>query len=206
MKRTIFVLILMSLSLLFNVILFKLYKKTDNELGIEKNNRIAYESLVNETQADNRVLRLKLSDLRHSYDKSVQTIDSVRKVLNIKDKELKQASLNKTEIHDTTVVKVEVKNDCSFNTVIKHNDLTISTISMDSIGNLTEILDINNDQYIYIYRRKEYRNKYRNKKFSDFWIRLFHFDFKKDEIYRHEQFNTNDLIETKETRLIVIDE
>lgn len=204
MKRSIFVLILISLLLISNVVCFKAWKHADNELGIEKNNRIAYEQIINGINNDKRVLSLKLSDLKASNDKMIQTIDSTRKVLKIKDKALQQAILNKTIINDTIKDTVTLDKDCSFNIALKPNPETTSIIKLDSIGNITNILHIENNQILYILEDKVYRNIYDEKRFKDFWKRLIRFDFKKDKIEKYEIVNSNNLIKTEETRVVKI--
>ena len=204
MKRSIFILILVSLLLVGNVMLFKAWKRADNELGMEKNNRIAYEQIVSGITDEKRVLSLKLNDLKASNDKMIQTIDSTKKVLKIKDKALQQAILNKTIINDTIRDTVILGTNCSFNITLKPNPETTSIIKLDSIGNITNILHIENSQILYVLEDKVYRNVYDEKRFKDFWKRLIRFDFKKDRIEKYEIVNSNDLIKTEETRVVKI--
>ena len=64
---------------------------------------IVYESLLAAgSMAENRVLELKLGDLKHSNDSLVQEILKSKEPLKIKDKQLKQLLSVSTAINDTT--------------------------------------------------------------------------------------------------------
>ena len=89
----------------------------------------------------------------------------------------------------------EILKDTTYSDSIKYNDLTTVnyTIGKDtvSIG-----LDIRNTQYLYIYKRKEYKNK------KNFLLRLITFDWKKITKYKYEILNTNDLLKTSDVRVV----
>ena len=82
-----------------------------------------------------------------------------------------------------------------YNDSIKYNNLTTVyyTIGKDtvSIG-----LKLENDQYLYVYTTKEYKNK------KSFIKRLFTFDFKKVTKTKYEIYNTNDLIKSSDVRVV----
>ena len=109
--------------------------------------------------------------------------------------ELKQASTVKTEIvHDTTVI---VKSP-DFELVIKPNSLTSIIINKkDSL--LTHKLNIENVQTLFVTQERVYRRKYKN-----WFARLIHFDFKKKTQLDYQIHNSNDIINTKDTKLIEI--
>lgn len=191
------------LSLLFIILipitmgLRRKVKKQDIAIGYLTNNLEQYQSLAGNFQNDNRVLQLTARDFKYSNDSLLKQIDKYKKELKIKDKELKSVSSVQTVIRDTLTqtVPVEQKN---FEVELKPNDLTSVVVSRkDSI--LTAILDIQNEQIVYISQKKEWRNKYKN-----FFQRLFHFDFKKDRVSRYKIQNTNDLIRVTNTRIINI--
>lgn len=191
------------LSLLFIILipittgLRRKVKKQDIAIGYLTNNLEQYQSLAGNFQNDNRVLQLTARDFKYSNDSLLKQIDKYKKELKIKDKELKSVSSVQTVIRDTLTqtVPVEQKN---FEVELKPNDLTSVIVSRkDSI--LTAILDIQNEQIVYISQKKEWRNKYKN-----FFQRLFHFDFKKDRVSRYKIQNTNDLIRVTNTRIINI--
>ena len=178
-----------------------LYNKTkaqDAEIAMLTNNVKQYESLAGGLTKDNRVLELKLGDLSHSNDSLVQMLDSTRKVLKIKDKQLKMAMSMSTVIRDTTIVELPDTVNCNFNETLKPNALT--TYKISRVGNkLEHIAEIFNVQDLFVITNKEYRRQYKN-----FFIRLFHLDFKKDEINRYKIVNTNLSITVLDTRIINI--
>ena len=93
-----------------------LYNKTkaqDAEIAMLTNNVKQYESLAGGLTKDNRVLELKLGDLSHSNDSLVQMLDSTRKVLKIKDKQLKMAMSMSTVIRDTSYVTLSDTVNCN---------------------------------------------------------------------------------------------
>ena len=57
-------------------------------------------------------------------------------------------------------------------------------------------LNLQNTQYLYIYNKREYKNK------KSFLRRLFTFDWKKVNKYKYEIVNTNDLLKTSEVRVV----
>ena len=180
-----------------------LYNKTkaqDIEIGRLMNNVKQYESLAGSLTADNRVLELKLGDLSHSNDSLVQKLDSTRKALKIKDKQLKMAMTMSTEIKDSSTVILPDTVSCDFTKVIKPNPLT--TYKISRVGNkLEHIAEIFNVQQLFVYTSKEYRRQYKN-----IIVRLLHLDFKKDAINRYNIVNTNPSITVLDTRVINITE
>lgn len=172
-------------------------KRLDKELSIALNNSRQYESLLNQHKNDNRVLQLTINDFKNSNDSLINVIDNQRKKLSIKDKELEKAMSVKTVLRDTITQIIPVK-EKNFLVELKPNQLTTIKIQrVDSM--LTCIPEIYNTQDLFIYSRKEYRNKRKN-----FFDRLIHFDFKKDKIERYQIINTNNLIQVEDTRIINI--
>ena len=181
-------------------------KKQDTEIGSLTNNVRAYEDL----KSNNRVLQLKLSDLKNSNDKMIQSLDSTRNALKLAKKDLKQASAIKTSINTEFTDKIKrdsikIKADstiinCDFTFKKELNAET--SIDINVIGDSIKVkLDIENIQYLFVYSKKEWRNHRKN------WFdRLFHWDWKKDLIFRYEIENSNDLIKIEDTRIINIKE
>lgn len=91
---------------------------------------------------------------------------------------------------------VLVSDSCSFKKRFKPNDLTLLDISLAK-DTLEYVLQIHNDQYLFVYTSREYKNK--NKKF---FKRLTTFDWKKTTYYRYEIVNTNNLIKVGSTRVV----
>lgn len=141
----------------------------------------------------NRVLQFTLDDYKETNDSLITEIKATQKKLKIKEKELRQTQMQKQEIkHDTTVI---VKSN-DFELVIKPNSLTSIIINkQDSL--LTHQLDIKNTQTLYVTNKRVYRNSYKN-----WFVRLFHFDFKKKNDFRYQIHNSNDLIEITDSRMI----
>lgn len=179
-------------------VLYNKVQKQDNEIGRLYNNVKQYESLASSMYAENRVLELKLSDFSHSNDSLVQMLDSTRKVLKIKDKQLKMAMTMSTVLKDTSEVVLPDTINCDFNETLKPNALT--TYKISRVGNkLSHIAEIFNVQDLFVITNKEYRRQYKN-----FIVRLFHLDFKRDEINRYKIVNTNPSITVLDTRVINI--
>ena len=159
------------------------------------NNCLYYQSLSDSTVQNNKILQLTIDDITNSNDSLIKEIELQRKQLNIKKKEVQQATIQSQTINvDTTII---VHND-DFTIDIKPNELTSILISRkDSI--LSAKLEINNSQTIFITQKKEYKRKYKN------WLtRLLHLDFKKINSRQYQIVNSNDLIKTKDVRIIEI--
>lgn len=169
-------------------------KKLDKELAAVTNNYQYYESLAGSKDKQNRVLQLTVDQLNTSKDSLIQAVNEAKKKLKIKDKDLSSAHVINTETKDTTTVTITKEVD--FTKELKLNSLTTITVSRkDSV--LTTILDLKNQQILFIEEKKEYRNQYKNG-----WKRFWHFDFKKDRIKRYQITNSNDLIKVTDTRVV----
>lgn len=141
-----------------------------------------------------------MNKLKEYNDKLVRQIDSVRKKKGIKSKEIQTAATQKQFIHVNkskgvggdiiTIIK-----DSTYKDSIQYNNLTkvYYTIGKDSV-NIK--LNVDNTQYLYIYKHKEYKNK------KNFFQRLFTLDWKKIQRYKYKIVNTNDLIKEDSVRVI----
>lgn len=172
-------------------------EKLNKELSQTVNNYKYYQQLNSSNNAQQRTLQLKIEDLQNSNDSLLTTLDNTRKQLNIKNSNLQQAQVINTEMKDTTKVEIFTK-DVDFKEELKLNPLTTIIVERkDSI--LTTILDIKNQQILFVEETKEYRNKYKS------WFqRLFKFDFKKDKVRKYQIHNSNPLIQVTDTRIIEI--
>lgn len=189
-----------ALSLIFGIITCKQNKKLSQGLEMAQNNIEAYQGVVNASQQANNVLKLDISNLQQYNDALLHRIDSVMEARDIKKKNVSTAA---TQTQSVLVNKskgvrgqVIVNNKDSILTdSIKYNDLTkvFYTISKDSIDIK---LDIRNTQYLYVYKKREYKNK------KNFFQRLFTLDWKKVTKYKYEIVNTNDLIKEDSVRVI----
>ena len=165
-----------------------------------QNNIEAYQGLLDSSQQANNVLMLDIKDLKNQNDVTLHKLDSVRDKLKIKPKTVKTAA-TQTQSIDVIQSKgvggniISILKDTVYKDSINYNDLTTVyyTIGKDtvSIG-----LKLENDQYLYVYNTKEYKNK------KSFIKRLFTFDFKKITKTKYIIYNTNDLIKTDSVRVV----
>lgn len=165
-----------------------------------QNNIEAYQGLLDSSQQANNVLKLDIKDLKNQNDVTLHKLDSIREKLKIKAKTVNTAA-TQTQTIDVIQSKgvggdiISILKDTVYQDSINYNDLTTVyyTIGKDtvSVG-----LKFQNDQYLYIYTTKEYKNK------KSFIKRLFTFDFKKITKTKYKIHNTNDLIKTDSVRVV----
>ena len=186
------------LLLLFSITTYKQNKKLSESLEMSQNNVEAYQELYNDSQQASNVLKLTVEQIQNSKDSVIQKLDSVRKGLKIKPKQVKTAA---TQTQVINVIKSKgvkgdiLVKDTIYTDSIQYNPLTTVhyTIGKDtvSIG-----LNVENTQYLYIYTTKEYKNK------KNFIKRLFTLDFKKVKKYKYKIVNTNDLLKNDDVRIV----
>lgn len=201
MLRNTILSLLVASSLSFGIIYHNKANRLSEELKIANNNIEAYQDIINDSQQASGVLKLDMNKLKEYNDKLVQQIDSIRKQNKIKSKELQVAATQK-QILDVNKSKgvrgdiITIIKDSTYNDSIQYNDLTkiYYTIGKDSVN---VRLKLNNTQYLYVYKHKEYKNK------KNFFQRLFTLDWKKKYVYKYKIHNTNDLL--KEDSVIVIE-
>ena len=188
------------LLLAWGVTLSKQNKKLSESLEMAQNNIEAYQGSLQGSQQANNVLRLDIEQLQQQNDKLLQNIDSVRKELKIKSKQINTAATQKQVLYVKESKGVQgdltkILKDTTYNDSIKYNDLTTVhyTIGKDTvrIG-----IDLKNTQYLYIFSKREYKNK------KSFLKSLFTFDFKKVTKYKYEIVNTNDLLKSEDVRIV----
>ncbi len=200
-RKTLFKAIsLLSVGLLlsFSINTYKQNKKLSESLQQSQNNVEAYQELYNDSQQASSVLKLTINQLQNSKDSVIQKLDSVRKELKLKPKQIKTAA---TQTQVINVIKSKgvkgdiLVKDTIYTDSIQYNPLTTVhyTIGKDtvSIG-----LNVENTQYLYIYTTKEYKNK------KNFIKRLFTLDFKKVKKYKYKIVNTNDLLKNDDVRIV----
>ena len=176
-------------------------KKLSEGLEMAQNNIEAYQGLLDDSQQANNVLKLDIETLQDQNDKTLQKLDSVREELKIKSKHV-SAAATQTQVLDVNKSKgvqgdlLTILKDTVYNDSIQYNDLTKVnyTIGKDtvSIG-----IKLQNEQFFYIYNTREYKNK------KNFFQRLFTLDFKKVTKTKYEVYNTNDLVNTGNVRVVV---
>ena len=172
-------------------------KQKDKEIDRLTTNVEYYQNNYNQSKLDNTVLQLTIDDLTNSKDSLIQQLDSIKKEIKIKDKNLISSAVINTEIKDSvrTVIK-SVEKD--FAEELKLNKLTTIMVSRkDSI--LDVKLSLFNQQIIFIEDTKVYKKKYKNG-----FIRFLHFDWRKKHVRKYNIHNTNDLIKVTDSRIVEI--
>lgn len=190
------------LSLMFSIIINNKNKKLSERLELSQNNIEFYQGVINNSQQDNNVLKLQINDLRQYNDEIICKLDSVRKTNKIKDLNVAATQTQEILLADSKEIRgkiISVKDtlyrDVTYTDSIKYNNLTnvFYSISKDSV---TIKLNIKNTQYLYIYEKKEYKNK------KNFWKRLITLDWKKVTKHKYKIINTNDLLKESDVRII----
>lgn len=141
-----------------------------------------------------------MNKLSEQNDSLLQKLDEVRKEKKIKSSELNTAA---TQTQTLDVIKskgvrgdiITILKDTIYTDTLQYNDLTkvYYSIGTDSVS---IALDVKNTQYLYIYKKKQYKNK------KNFIKRLLTFDWKKETKYKYEIVNTNDLLNTEDVRIV----
>lgn len=185
---------------LWSIDLHKQNKKLSEQLEMVQNNVEAYQGSLQGSQQAYNVIKLDMDKLSEQNDILLHSLDSIRKQLKIKTSELKTAATQTQIINVNQSQGVggdlsEILKDTIYVDSILYNPLTkvYYAISKDtvSIG-----LDVQNTQYLYIYNKKEYKNK------KNFFKRLFTWDWKKVTKYKYDIVNTNELLDTKDIRIV----
>ena len=141
-----------------------------------------------------------MNKLSEQNDSLLNKLDEVRKKKKIKSSELNTAA---TQTQTLDVIKskgvrgdiITILKDTIYTDTLQYNDLTkvYYSIGTDSVS---IALDVKNTQYLYIYKKKQYKNK------KNFIKRLLTFDWKKETKYKYEIVNTNDLLNTEDVRIV----
>ena len=174
--------------------------RLSEELKIANNNIEAYQDALYGSQQASGVLRLDVKKLSEYNDKLVQQIDSIRKIQKVKKNEIQVAATQK-QILNVNKSKgvggdiITIIKDSTYKDSLQYNPLTkvYYTIGKDSV-NIK--LNVQNTQYLYIYKHREYKNK------KNFFKRLITFDWKKKDVYKYKIHNTNDLLKEDSIKII----
>lgn len=194
--------LLVGLLVVFSINIYKQNKRLSKSLEMAQNNIEAYQGILNGSQQANNVLKLDMSQLRNINDSLIQKIDSVREQLKLKPKVIKTTATQTQTIYVTAskgvrgqdIIKT-IQRDTVYKDTIQINPLTKVnyTIGKDTVS---VNLDIKNQQFLYVYKHRQYKNK------KSFIKRLFTLDFKKVDMYKYQIVNTNDIINTSDVRVI----
>ena len=174
--------------------------RLSEELKMANNNIEAYQDALYGSQQASGVLRLDVKKLSEYNDKLVQQIDSIRKIQKVKKNEIQVAATQK-QILNVNKSKgvggyiITIIKDSTYKDSLQYNPLTkvYYTIGKDSV-NIK--LDVQNTQYLYVYKHREYKNK------KNFFKRLITFDWKKKDVYKYKIHNTNDLLKEDSIKII----
>ena len=186
------------LLLCWGITLHNQNKKLSQSLETAQNNIEAYQGLLSDSQQASNVLKLTVEQLQNSNDSVLHKLDSVRNELKIKPKQLHTAATQ------TQVLNVIGSKGVGGNIIVKDSIYTDSILYNPltkvkyTIGNDTVniAIDLRNEQYLYVYTKREYKNK------KNFFKRLFTLDFKKVTKYKYNIVNTNDLLKSKDVRIV----
>lgn len=186
------------LLLCWGITLHNQNKKLSQNLETAQNNIEAYQGLLSDSQQASNVLKLTVEQLQNSKDSVLHKLDSVRKELKIKPKQIHTAATQ------TQVLNVIGSKWVGGNIIVKDSIYTDSILYNPltkvkyTIGNDTVniAIDLRNEQYLYVYTKREYKNK------KNFFKRLFTLDFKKVTKYKYNIVNTNDLLKSKDVRIV----
>ena len=194
--------LLVGLLVVFGINIYKQNKRLSKSLEMAQNNIEAYQGILNGSQQANNVLKLDMSQLQNVNDSLIQKIDSVRKELKLKPKVIRTTATQTQTIYVTAskgvrgqdIIKT-IQKDTVYKDTILINPLTKIdyTIGKDTVS---VNLDIKNQQFLYVYKKRQYKNK------KSFIKRLFTLDFKKVDMYKYQIVNTNDIIKTSDVRVI----
>lgn len=194
--------LLVGLLVVFSINIYKQNKRLSKSLEMAQSNIEAYQGILNGSQQANNVLKLDMSQLRNINDSLIQKIDSVREQLKLKPKVIKTTATQTQTIYVTAskgvrgqdIIKT-IQRDTVYKDTIQINPLTKInyTIGKDTVS---VNLDIKNQQFLYVYKHRQYKNK------KSFIKRLFTLDFKKVDMYKYQIVNTNDIIKTSDVRVI----
>lgn len=203
-KRLSFELILGALLALFvynGISVSKANKDLSERLEHAQNNVEYYQDLANGMEDANGVLIMDMQGLKNSKDSLLRKLDMVRDELKIKTSQVTTAATQQQSLvvnkgkgvggKDLTIIL----RDTIYSDSIRYNPETsvYYTIGKDTVN---IALDISNTQYLYTYKKKEYKNK------KNFFQRLFTLDFKKITKYKYEIVNSNNLIKESNIRII----
>ena len=194
--------LLVGLLVVFSINIYKQNKRLSKSLEMAQNNIEAYQGILNGSQQANNVLKLDMSQLQNVNDSLIHKIDSVRKELKLKPKVIRTTATQTQTIYVTAskgvrgqdIIKT-IQKDTIYKDTILINPLTKIdyTIGKDTVS---VNLDIKNQQFLYVYKKRQYKNK------KSFIKRLFTLDFKKIDVYKYQIVNTNDIIKTSDVRVI----
>lgn len=188
-----------------SIFLYKKNKRLSESLELAQNNIEAYQNIANGANDENNVLKLTVDQLQHANDSLLNKITAQAEKSNIKQSNINTAATQRQTIYVNGAKGVGgdtiyISNDRGvLSDSIHFNDLTVVyyNISKDTVD---ISLEVDNTQYLYTFKHKEWKNK------KNFIKRLFTLDFKKVWKYKYQIINTNDLINTSDVRVVELND
>lgn len=176
-------------------------KKLKAQIEVLANNNLAYEKELSNYDNERGVYLISLRDLKNSRDSIIQKLDSTRRVLNIKDSELKAALSVSTVYRDTIYIEAVSDSLKTFYTgYLKPNELTSYSVSFDVPKEEFKIISGIEDRLsIFIKETSEWKE-------PKFFKRLFLFKWGKDVFRKVNVENDNDKIDITQIRVYEINE
>lgn len=158
MKNIVNVLII--IALLVGVIIFqsvRLNNRTkEYEVAIQNNK--AYESQMDILNEENKVFQFAIEQLEYISDTSIRKLDSMRKELKIKDRQIKQMSNVKERIYITNTFNVTdtffKEPDFVFDTCLGDEWYT-NCLHLEYPNQISSELDVNTDLNCFIHTKRE---------------------------------------------------
>ena len=158
MKNIVNVLII--IALLVGVVIFqsvRLNNRTkEYEVAIQNNK--AYESQMNILNEENKVFQFAIEQLEYISDTSIRKLDSMRKELKIKDRQIKQMSNVKERIYITNTFNVTdtffKEPDFVFDTCLGDKWYT-NCLHLEYPNQISSELDVNTDLNCFIHTKRE---------------------------------------------------
>ena len=113
---------LITIFLLVGMIIFQSvrYSKLDDRYSVSVQNNKAYEAQLSTIKEENKVFQFSIEQLEYINDSTIHCLDSVRKELKIKDRQIQQMSKikEKVYIHDSIML---------YDTIFKEPYFTLDT-------------------------------------------------------------------------------
>lgn len=158
MKKIINIIVIMAL--LVGIIIFqsvRLNNRTkEYEIAIQNNK--AYESQLNTLNEESKVFQFTIEQLEYISDTSIRKLDSMRKELKIKDRQIKQMSNIKERIYITNTFNVTdtffKEPDFVFDTCLGDEWYT-NCLHLEYPNQISSELDVNTDLNCFIHTKRE---------------------------------------------------
>lgn len=147
--------------------------------------------------------RITIGELNTSRDRLLTELNTARREIGIKDKEIRGLLHFKSTIKTDTTVKVKpiiLQDSCEFDIEIAYNPQTIFNISMSKEHGehvIKHSADISAGFSAFMYETSEWKE-------PNFWKRLFLFRWGKDYYEENTLISDNEIIQIKDFRVIKI--